>query len=191
MNTTSPYRTANRAAFASISQSWRNLTEEERSSWIGAVHEYAKTDIFGDLRNPSGYNLYMKVNCLRVMLSLSMLTVAPSPIPCSLVLVSTYFIEAYNDYLYLEFWVTIVGYTHLYVKVSRPVSEGINYYKKYLVNVQNQDVVPNFIFESSDFFSTRFGKLFSAGEAIFVELIAVCAATGQSELIYKRKYIYA
>lgn len=51
-----------RALFASFSIGWANLTQQARDSFIGAVSSFATTDIFGDSRNPSGLNLFVKLN---------------------------------------------------------------------------------------------------------------------------------
>ena len=51
-----------RGIFASISSRWSSLTEAERASFNGFVQAYARTDIFGDLRNPSGKSLFQRLN---------------------------------------------------------------------------------------------------------------------------------
>ena len=60
-----PQTVAQQAArnnLTSFSQGWRSLTEAQRDSWNAAVGNFATTDIFGDLRNPSGINLYNRLN---------------------------------------------------------------------------------------------------------------------------------
>lgn len=51
-----------RGIFASISSRWSSLTEAQRNSFNGFVSAYARTDIFGDLRNPSGKSLFQRLN---------------------------------------------------------------------------------------------------------------------------------
>lgn len=51
-----------RGIFASISSAWSSLTEANRASWNGLVSSYARTDVFGDLRNPTGKNLFQRLN---------------------------------------------------------------------------------------------------------------------------------
>lgn len=48
--------------FASISSGWSSLLESGRQSFNNLVSDYARTDIFGDLRNPSGKALYQRLN---------------------------------------------------------------------------------------------------------------------------------
>ena len=51
-----------RGIFASISSRWSSLTGAQRASFNGFVQAYARTDIFGDLRNPSGKSLFQRLN---------------------------------------------------------------------------------------------------------------------------------
>lgn len=51
-----------RGIFASISSAWSTLTDAQRQTWNGLVSDYGKTDVFGDIRNPSGKNLFQRLN---------------------------------------------------------------------------------------------------------------------------------
>lgn len=51
-----------RGNFTILSQGWRSLSEADRTAWNGAVENFQRTDIFGDIKKPSGINLYMRLN---------------------------------------------------------------------------------------------------------------------------------
>lgn len=51
-----------RALLTTLSQGWRSLTEAQRLAWNSAVSAFTSTDIFGDIKTPSGINLYNKLN---------------------------------------------------------------------------------------------------------------------------------
>lgn len=51
-----------RSRLAYFAQKWRTLTEDERLSFNSAVTQWARTDIFGDVVNPSGITLYIRLN---------------------------------------------------------------------------------------------------------------------------------
>lgn len=72
-----------RGIFASISSGWSSLTESARNSYRNFVADYAKTDIFGDLRNPSGKSLYQRLNQNLAISGQTLLAqcVAPSEVP--------------------------------------------------------------------------------------------------------------
>lgn len=50
-----------RASFATVSALWRGLSDENRASWNEAVNNWQRTDVFGDLKTPSGFNLFMRL----------------------------------------------------------------------------------------------------------------------------------
>lgn len=51
-----------RSNLAFLAQKWKTLTQSERDAWSAAVSNYTRTDIFGDIKTPTGYNLYMRIN---------------------------------------------------------------------------------------------------------------------------------
>jgi hypothetical protein len=72
-----------RGIFASISSAWSGLTQANRDSFNGFVNDYARTDVFGDLRNPSGKALFQRLNQNLVISDQGQITtcVAPQPVP--------------------------------------------------------------------------------------------------------------
>lgn len=69
-----------RARLSGISSSWKGLTDAQRESWNSAVADYKKTDIFGDIKVPSGFNLYQKLNNQLVLVGADRIDVAPAPV---------------------------------------------------------------------------------------------------------------
>lgn len=51
-----------RGILGALSTQWGLLTEAQRKAWNDAVSNFSKTDIFGDIKNPSGINLFVKLN---------------------------------------------------------------------------------------------------------------------------------
>jgi hypothetical protein len=72
-------QSAVRSRLASISQSWRDLTAAQRAAWNGSVSNFQKTDVFGDLRNPTGFNLYQRLNNNLVTIGKTEIQVPPVP----------------------------------------------------------------------------------------------------------------
>lgn len=62
VNPQSVDQSAVRGTLTTFSQNWRGLTEDQRTAWNAAVQNFKKTDIFGDIKTPSGINLYVKLN---------------------------------------------------------------------------------------------------------------------------------
>jgi len=55
-------QSAARVLFALISQGWSVLTAAQRSAWNESVPEWQQTNIFGDLKKPTGKSLYQRLN---------------------------------------------------------------------------------------------------------------------------------
>jgi len=51
-----------KSSFADLSSTWKVLTEEQQQAWKDATTNYPTTNAFGELRYPTGYELYMRIN---------------------------------------------------------------------------------------------------------------------------------
>ena len=67
-----------RGILGSLSTQWSQLSNAQRLSFNNAVAEFAKTDIFGDIRNPSGINLYVKLNTNLINTGQAQINTAPA-----------------------------------------------------------------------------------------------------------------
>jgi hypothetical protein len=67
-----------RGILGSLSTQWSQLTESQRLSFNNAVTDFAKTDIFGDIRNPSGINLFVKLNSNLINTGQEQIVAAPA-----------------------------------------------------------------------------------------------------------------
>ena len=61
-NPQSTHQTEVRNIFGSISSSWSALPEADRNAWNNAVEDWKRTNIFGDLKIPSGKALFQRLN---------------------------------------------------------------------------------------------------------------------------------
>lgn len=68
-----------RSIFAGITSNWSSLTEAQRESFNSKVSDYGKTNVFGDLKNPSGKALYQRLNQNLALTGQTQITVCPSP----------------------------------------------------------------------------------------------------------------
>lgn len=51
-----------RSILGVLSVKWNALTDAQRSEWNNAVEDWQKTDIFGDIKKPTGKNLFVGIN---------------------------------------------------------------------------------------------------------------------------------
>lgn len=62
LNPQSQAQSAQRAAFGSLTQAWRNLTESQRAAWNSIADEYPYLNKLGETRTYSGEQLYIVLN---------------------------------------------------------------------------------------------------------------------------------
>jgi hypothetical protein len=51
-----------RSILTSLSQSWRTLNQSVILVWNNAVADFQSTDVFGDLRTPTGINCFIVIS---------------------------------------------------------------------------------------------------------------------------------
>tara|TARA_R110000868_G_scaffold8547_2_gene44153 strand:+ start:398 stop:1081 length:684 start_codon:yes stop_codon:yes gene_type:complete len=127
INPQSSAQNKSRALLGSLSTGWSNLTEGQRDSWNGAVKDYATTDIFGDIKTPSGFNLYVKLNANLIASGQTAIDIAPEKVE-----------QNYNsivDFTMYRDYPESSGFTMLtedaggriyMVRTSPPVSAGVS-----------------------------------------------------------------
>lgn len=69
-----------RSMFGNLSSQWNGLTEQQRAGFNEAVQKHAKTNVFGDLKNPTGRELFIRCNMGRQQLGLANLVDAPDTV---------------------------------------------------------------------------------------------------------------
>ena len=77
-NPQTSFQTLARVLFAAISQAWSGLTQSGRDAWNNAVSDWQKTDIFGDLKQPSGKALFQRLNNQAQAAGYAAVTAAPA-----------------------------------------------------------------------------------------------------------------
>ncbi len=79
-NPQTAFQSAVRAALGNFSAAWSGLTSAARESFNGAVAQWSKTDIFGDIKNPTGKNLFTRLNINLANTGQADISVAPDKV---------------------------------------------------------------------------------------------------------------
>ena len=124
-------QTLARNLFGSISQQWSGLTSTVRAGWNSAVSEWEKTDIFGDLKKPSGKALFQRLNNQAQSAGYTAVTTAPSKLNMVSGIVTIAQIDNANEDVYLT-----GNYSgsdaRLMVFATPPLSDGTTFVKNKL-----------------------------------------------------------
>jgi hypothetical protein len=166
-----------RGIFAAISSDWSTLAEADRNSFNGFVNDYARTDVFGDLRNPSGKALFQRLNQNLAISDQAAITICPPPaaVPFS----NTR--SAVGDVSSSEFSVTTDGNTdgsQIVVWATPRLSQGTTFVKNRLRQLEVFQGEDGALLDIYDSYVAKFGTPV-AGDNIFVG-VRVINAQGQA-----------
>ncbi len=174
------YQVNVRNRFMGLSSAWRGLEAGEILAWNAAVSDYSRTDIFGDLRNPSGFNLYQKLNNNLINIGESAITTPPLPeavdaftsISCEAGVAGQTFIISFEP---------VIAATHkILVFATPPISPGISFVKSEFRQIFFMDDAFTSPYVCSALYIAKFGAIGAQDTKIFVRLVQVNIATGQA-----------
>lgn len=119
-----------RANLATHSSAWKGLTEAQIAGWNEAAKNFPYTDIFGDTKYLSGFNLYVKLSMNLQIAGVAAISQPPAPlttIPIALVSIT-----AAAGVITLSIGPTTVPADQVYVVEMTPgVSPGRNFLKNF------------------------------------------------------------
>ena len=186
-NPQTSYQQANRAIFGQLSSNWTALSEAERLAWNGAVKEWEKTNIFGDLKAPSGRDLYISLN--RNLIQAEAQTIDEPPIKQGIKpnAITSVDFDAVNDNLDITLSQTLDANECVIVYLTAPMSAGrYNFsgaYRFFMVGKTKDISIPFADYEA------RFGSLI-AGKSLGVQIAISNKLSGEkSPLMHERKLI--
>lgn len=130
-NPQTTFQTTARLLFAAISAGWSGLTESARLGWNEAVPSWASTDIFGDLKNPTGKELYQRLNNQAQSAGLAAVTAIPAklPFPDDVVTAAVFDISAVSITLT---GASIAAATQVVIFATPPLTAGTSFVKNRL-----------------------------------------------------------
>lgn len=117
-----------RLYLTNFSQAWRSLTQAQRDAWNAVVADFAKTDIFGDLRNPTGKNLYSRLNINLLNAVQTPIQDPPLPSEVQSYQVTTLTISEGGSQMDLAFGGTDAN-TTIIIEATAPLSAGVGFFK--------------------------------------------------------------
>lgn len=174
-NPQTSYQTAARGLLASLSSSWRELTQQQRDAWNAAVVDFEKTNVFGDLVKPTGKNLFTGLNINRINITFPQLT--EPPLPADVISIPDLQVtpSVVNGLVFLGLGSTGMSYI---VEATPSLSPGIGFFKnkfKMIGQFDGDDATPH---DFSVEYAARYGALV-LGQKVAIRVTAVNQTTGQ------------
>lgn len=168
VNPKSTSQVASRALFAVYSQKWRTLTAAQRLAWNSAVAGYAKTDIFGALRNPTGQQLYIQVNCNLIVSGGAEITTPAAPKGVSVVTLTSMTYTSGTPALTAIYSANVPTGSHVIVFATPPLSAGVNFVKSQLRVISTLLVNAVSPYNALSAYTAKFGAVGAVGTKIFI-----------------------
>jgi hypothetical protein len=168
-----------RNLFTQLSQAWKSLTQSQRDTWNAGVTAYASTNIFGDLVNPSGANLFQKLNNSLVRIGETILDSCPAPVEVPNTSLLTITETAVTGALNLVLSNSVPAASSLLVFATAPMSQGKNFVKSEFRLIETLDAATATPVAINDAYVTKFGAKPVIGQKVFFKVVPVSALTGQ------------
>jgi hypothetical protein len=156
------------------------LTQAQRDSWNSAVASYSKTDIFGDLRNPSGANLFQKLNNNLQSIGIAFLTSAPLPVEVPNTSVVSLSVETTGSVMEIFLSGAVATDSALKIFATAPQSPGKSFVKSEYRIVAQLDPTDTSPADIAAAYVAKFGTFPSVGQKIFVKALPISTLTGQA-----------
>lgn len=177
-NTTA--QAAYRAKFGLVSQTWKTLTDLQRLSWEQAVPRWGQTDIFGDVRIPSGFNLFQKLNSQLLRVGSAQITVAPLPVTMPQVTsITCSYVAGGASMNALPVFSSNYGSNYkVAIRVTKPVGLGVKFVKNLYADIMIGTAGQTAPFNIQAAYVAKFG-LPGVGVKIGTQAVIINKNTGQ------------
>ncbi len=180
VNPGSPYQAEVRNRFGTLATAWGALTAAQRTAWNDAVGNFKSTDIFGDLKTPTGFNLFQRLN--NNLLQIGVAQINLPPLPAAVAEIKTGVLAAATAGAITVTFVEdpVVVNCDMVVDASPALSPGKSFVKSELRRIGKAPAIVAHVLTLTGLYGTKFGAVGAAGEKIFVRLKMVNKTTGQA-----------
>lgn len=160
-----------RSNLATLSTGWNGLTADQIAQWNGSVDDWTSTDVFGDIKKPTGKNLYVKLNVN--LLNSGQPTVANPPAKIDLPALVDIDADVTTATNTLEIAGLPVFADGVYqIEACAPVPRGVNFVKNKFRVISYETQATAGIVDVSASYIAKFGLVANA-ENIFFRIRAI------------------
>lgn len=168
-----------RNRFTTLSQAWRALTQAQRDAWNAAVTGYQRTDIFGDLRSPSGLNLFQRLNNVLLAIGETQIDTPPLPGEVANCYVTSVTAAVAVPAMSIVLNAAVPADTAVKLFATEPMSPGREFVKSQFRLIAVLPAAEATPFNALASYVTKFGSTGAIGQKIFVKTVPCSTVTGQ------------
>lgn len=169
-----------RNRFTGLTQGWKSLTEDQRTAWNKAVDSFQTTDIFGDLKSPSGAQLYQRLNSNLLNVGESEITSPPSPASVPAFNSLSVVVDTTLATIVATFADAIEEGSKVIISATPGVSAGKSYVKNLYRQIQIASNSDNSPLDITDSYVDKFGSMPEEGQKIYIRFKVISTSTGQA-----------
>lgn len=181
VNPQSTAQLAVRNRLGTRSQAWKSLTQAQRDAWNAAVALWARTDIFGQLKNPSGFNLYQRLNNNLVNVGIAPISSPPQPASVLTVGVTSITPAAGTALIPMVLTGAVPAGTAVKVFATAAQSPGVSFVKSEYRQITTLPAATATPVALGAAYVAKFGN-WLAGQKLFFKIVFVNTTTGQESL---------
>ena len=159
----------NRNILGSLSAGWNGLTQSQINAWNEAVSDWQKTDVFGDLKKPTGKNLYTSLNKNLLQSAQSPITVPAEKMEIPIITATGVVVDETASTLTLTGLASVPADVVLQIRATEAIPTGVAYIKnrlRVISNVATGAITPATLFTA---YEAKFGAV-TVGQKIGFEL---------------------
>lgn len=189
VNVASPAQLQVRQNFTQNSQAWRGLTVDQILGFNEQKDNFKTTDIFGDLKSPTGQNLFIRLNQNLLQINEATLTDVPLPTAVDAFISLALDANTTGGTFNVVFDPAVTADTKVIVFATAPLSPGVTFVKadfRKIAVLDSTDTSPK---DLATEYITKFGALPQIGAKVFVQFKPVDIATGLSGSLIKASTI--
>lgn len=175
--TTSQQNARNR--LSTNSQAWRDLTETQRQSWIDAAPNFPYTDIYGNSKQLSGFQLYVKLNTNLALIGEAAITDAPSPVAIPQLELDSVTADDSANTVIIAGTTPVPADFAMVVMATPNVTPGRTFVKNLFRFISAEPAAATSPFDVSAEYTPIFGDPVT-GNKIFVKCFYISTITGQA-----------
>lgn len=155
-----------RSNLGTLSASWNALTALQIAGWNGAVNDWQSTDIFGDIKKPTGKNLFVKLglNCLNNGLAVN--NSAPQKIELPAVNEVSATLDAVTGALTIAD-LPIFADGVYQIEATPPVPQGVSFVKNKFRVIASHEQSTAVDFTATTAYTAKFGSAVGAEKIYF------------------------
>jgi hypothetical protein len=181
VNPQSQYQTLVRNRLSTLATAWGALTVAQRTAWNGAVGTFKGTNVFGDVVNPSGFNLFVKLNNNLAKIGVAQINTPPAPV--SLPAFTTGVLTPANGAQTMGFAYTVTPVpagVSIRVSATEAIAPGKTFVKNKFRFIQLIAAAAASPAALGAAYIARLGAIGAAGKNIWIKTEYISLTTGQA-----------